>query len=302
MIEEALRYQTKGENWVKRVGIGGGLLGVATFFSFLVFPIAALFPVYGYLLEVIRAGLRGETETPPSWGDYDLTQLSINGLKVFGIVFVFGFAINIIAWVPSAVLSVIGGALNSGAIALLGTLVWGLLYLLGTLAVAVIAPVALSNFIVKGELGAAFDVDVLKNIVPEMAMLRAAGIGIVIYLIALVASSVISIFIITILLVPFILFVGISGMGLVWGQGFAEAYETVYGELPTIPDGPLDASAAATAGAAGSAAASETTSDTTSTTPDDPANAASDDGQTTPDTDESTASDDSEKKDGYWDN
>jgi hypothetical protein len=262
MIEQAVRYQTEGDDWVKRVAIGGGLLGIATFFSFLLLPIAALFPVYGYLLEVVRASLRGETETPPEWGDYDFADLSVNGLKAFGILFVYGFAVSLIGWVPSTMLTVIGGALDLGFIALLGTLLGFVLYLVGVLTVAVIVPVALSNFVVEEQLSAGFDIDVLRNVIPEMAMLRAAGLGIVIYLLATVVSSVISVFIITILLVPFILFVGISGMALVWGQGFAEAYETVYGELPTIPDGPLDDSGAGVSGTPATAGGDDTGADT----------------------------------------
>ena len=249
MIEEALRYQTEGDDWVKRIAIGGGLL----LFSIFLIPV---FTVLGYLLEVVRNALRGDVEQPPKWGDYDLVDLTINGLKAFVILFVYSFVVSIISWVPLTLLGAIGDALDIGLFALLGTLVYLTLSLVGGLAVAVITPVALSNFVLKEEISAGFDINVMKNIIPEIAMLRAVGIGIVIYLITAIASGVVSILVITALIVPFILFVGISGIALVWGQGFAEAYETVYGGLPTIPEGPLEKSSPA-AGTATPTAAGE---------------------------------------------
>jgi len=221
MIEKALRYQTEGDDWVKRIAIGGGLL----LFSIFLIPV---FTVYGYLLEVVRNALRGDVEQPPKWGDYDLVDLTINGLKAFVILFAYSFVVSIISWVPSTLLGAIGGALDIGLFALLGTLVYLTLSLVGGLAVAVITPVALSNFVLKEEISAGFDINVMKNIIPEIAMLRAVGISIVIYLITAIASGVVSILVITALIVPFILFVGISGIALVWGQGFAEAYDLTY--------------------------------------------------------------------------
>jgi len=233
MIEQALRYQTEGDDWVKRIAIGGGLI----FFSIFLIPI---FTVYGYLLEVIRNAMRGDLEEPPAWGEYDLVDLTINGLKAFVILFAYSFVVSIVAWVPSTLLGAIGGALDLGILALLGTLVYFVLSLAGSLAVAVIAPVALGNFVLEEDISAGFDVNVLKNVATEMAMLRAVGLGIAIYLLTAIVSSVVSIFVITILIVPFIFFAGISGMALVWGQGFAEAYRDAFGDLPGIPDGPVD--------------------------------------------------------------
>ncbi|WP_434530402.1 hypothetical protein ACODNH_13125 [Haloarcula sp. NS06] len=52
MIEDALRYQTQGDDWAKRIGLGG----VVLFFGFLIVP---LFTFQGYMLEVMRRVLRG---------------------------------------------------------------------------------------------------------------------------------------------------------------------------------------------------------------------------------------------------
>ena len=220
------------------------------FFSIFLIPI---FTVYGYLLEVIRNAMRGDVEQPPAWGDYDLVELTINGLKAFVILFAYSFVVSIVAWVPSTLLGVIGGALDLGLLALLGTLVYFVLSLVGSLAVAVIAPVALGNFVLEEDISAGFDINVLKTVAREMTMLRAVGLGIGIYILVAIVSSVVSILVITVLLVPFIFFIGISGIALVWGQGFAEAYRDVYGDLPAIPDGPLDT--ATPVGETGTAAA-----------------------------------------------
>lgn len=278
MIEQALRYQTQGDDWVKRVAIGGGLL----LFSIFLIPV---FTVYGYMLEVIRNSLRGETEFPPEWGDYDLVELTINGLKAFVILFAYGFVVGIVSWVPSTLLSVLGGILDIGLLTALGTLVWFVLYFGGSLAVAVVTPVALSNFVVEEDISAGFDIDVLRNVIPEMAMLRAVGMGIAIYIITAIVSSIISIGVITTLLVPFIFFAGFSGMALVWGQGFGDAYRAVYGDLPTIPDGPVDDT-----GPVGEASTSvgESASETTSTSAGEDVGESSTDTHAGEDSDETT--------------
>ena len=290
MIEQALRYQTKGDDWVKRIAIGGGLL----LFSIFLIPV---FTVYGYLLEVIRNAMRGDIEEPPAWGDYDLVELTINGLKAFVILFAYSFVVGIISWVPSTLLGVIGGALDLGFLALLGTLVYFLLSLVGSLAVAIVAPVALGNFVLEEDISAGFDIDVLKNVATEMTMLRAVGMGIAIYLLTAIVSSVVSILVITALIVPFILFVGISGMALVWGQGFAETYREVFGDLPAIPDGPLDTASPVAETGAAAGGASETTADhEDTTTADDGESADADD--TSADADDTSADDDEER----WEN
>ena len=61
MLEASLRYQMQGDEWLKRVLIGGGLTFVGLLFGIFILPLALFFTVNGYMLEVMRRVLRGET-------------------------------------------------------------------------------------------------------------------------------------------------------------------------------------------------------------------------------------------------
>ncbi|WP_276249890.1 DUF4013 domain-containing protein [Haloarcula rara] len=278
MLEAALRYQTQGEDWIKRVGIGGVLL----FFFWLFVPVLT---VYGYMMEVVRRVLRGDTENPPSWGEFDIVDLTIQGAKTFAILFAYGIVVGLVAGIPSAVISFIGAVAGIEILSLLGSLVGFVLNFAGSLLLAIVVPVALSNFVLKDELAAGFDVNVLKRVCTSRTMLRAVGFAIVISILMQVVSTVVGITIIGLLVVPFIFFVGFSAIAFVWASGFADAYREIHGELPEIPDGPTktgpDAAAGTTAGAGAASADADTT--TTQSTPDDSGTSDADDDYSGPD-------------------
>ncbi|WP_324663984.1 DUF4013 domain-containing protein [Haloarcula sediminis] len=232
MIEAALRYQTQGEDWVKRVAIGG----VAMLLAFLIF--LPIFTVYGYILEVMRRVLRGDTETPPEWGDYDIVQLSINGAKGFAILFVYGLVVGVVTLLPAGVLLLLGALLGSGTIAALGTLIGGVLYLVGVVAIAIVAPIMICNFIIKDDLSAGFDIDVLRTFITNRVMLRAVGLAVVVNFAVGVVSGVLGVTIIGAPIGFVVTFVGLSAVAYIWATGFADAYREEIGELPAIPDGP----------------------------------------------------------------
>jgi len=267
MIEAALRYQTKGEDWVKRVGIGGAAMFVA------IFIFLPIFTVYGYMLEVMRRVLRGDTAEPPAWGDYDIVELSIEGAKAFAILFVYGLIVGLITLVPAGIFFLLGAILRSAIVSLLGTLVGGLFYLIGVLIIAVIAPIMVCNFVVKDDLSAGFDTDVLRTFVTNRTMLRAVGLAIVVNVLVSIVSGVLFF---TIVGPAVVSFVGLSAVAYIWAAGFGDAYREIHGELPEIPDGPTktggDASTGAgvagTAGAGTDTADGDTTAD--ATTDDEP--------------------------------
>ncbi|MDS0283424.1 DUF4013 domain-containing protein [Haloarcula onubensis] len=274
MIEAALRYQTEGEDWVKRVGIGSA----ATFLSFFIF--LPIFPVYGYMLEVMRQVLRGDAQNPPEWSDYDIVQLSINGVKAFAILFAYGLVVGFITLVPAGVFFVLGAILRSAIVSFLGTLIGGALYLVGIVIIAVIAPIMICNFVLTDELSAGFDIDVLRAFVTNRTMLRAVGLAIVVNIAVSIVSSIVFF---TIVGPAVVAFFGLSAVAYIWANGFADAYREVYGELPEIPDGPVKmgvgqqsgtAAGATATGAGTSTAADEGT--TTGGTPDDIATNVSD--------------------------
>lgn len=224
MIADALRYQTQGDDWVKRVALGG----VVLFFGFLVVP---LFTFQGYMLEVMRRVLRGETETPPAWDDLDLVALTVDGLRHFLVVLGYGLGLTLLLAIPGAML--VGGSLSdSGGLLLVGALVLGLLYLAGTLAMAVVLPVATGNFVRTDSVGGGFDFDVIRTLGTNRTMLIAVVMAFGVNILVSVGATVLGFTLVGYLAVPFLAFGGQSGIMYVWGRGFADAYEEEYGEPP----------------------------------------------------------------------
>jgi len=241
MIEDGLRYQTQGENWVKRVLIGGGVLTVGLLFSVLLIPLIALFTFNGYMVEVMRRVMRGEKTVPPEWGNLDLVATTIDGVKQAIIALAYGLVLVLVAGIPFGLLVVLGGALDVGILSALGFLVGGLAYFVGTLVLLAVLPVATANFIVEDSVAAGFDFGVLRNLVTNRTMLMAILYGVVINILMSVVTSVLGSIFIGLPAVPFVVFVGQSAIFYVWAGGFADAYREVYGDLPTIPEGPVDA-------------------------------------------------------------
>lgn len=230
MIERALRYQTEGDDWLKRVAIGGGVVFLAN----LVF--LPLFTVYGYMLEVMRRNLDGDTETPPEWEEFDIVDVSIDGAKAFAILFAYTTAVGLVILIPSGVLLLLSAVLRSGILGFLAIVVGGVLSLVGALLIAIIAPVAIGNFAITDDIMAGFDIGVLRRLGTNRKMLRAAVFAIGVSLLISVVSSVLFF---TIVGPALVTFVGFSAITVIWASGFGDAYREIYGELPEIPDGPM---------------------------------------------------------------
>jgi len=265
MIKSALRYQTQGDDWIKRVLIGGAVVLLAN----LVF--LPLFTVYGYMMEVMRQTLRDETGAPPEWGDYDIVELSIDGAKAFVIQFAYTTGIGLIVLLPSGILLLLSLLLQSRIIGLLSVLVGGVLSLVAVLLIGIVVPVTVGNFVITDDIAAGFDIGMLRSVGTNRKMLRAAAIGIGINFLISILSGVL---LITFVGPAIVAFIGFSAIAIIWANGFADAYREIHGELPEIPDGPTKGDAGATATTAGAGAAgadADTTEDTadSGTEPDD---------------------------------
>ena len=239
MIEDALRYQTQGDDWVKRTLIGGGLLTLGLLFSFLILPLAALLTFNGYMLEVMRRVMDGEKTVPPEWGELDLAETTIRGLKHAVIVLAFTMVVLFLAGIPFALFVGVGAAADAGGLSLLGVLIGGVLYLAGSLVLAAVLPVATGNFVRTGRIGAGFDFGVLRTLVTNRTMLVAVLYAFVVNILLSVVANVLGFTIVGFLAVPFVAFVAQSAIFYIWADGFADAYEAEYGQRPTAPDGPL---------------------------------------------------------------
>jgi len=245
MIEDALRYQTQGEDWVKRVALGG----VVLFFGFFIVP---LFTFQGYMLEVMRRVLRGETETPPAWDELDIVDTTVDGVRHTVIVLGYWVVLTLVLAVPGAM--IIGGGLgDSEGLVLAGFLGIALLYLVTVIAMTVILPVATGNFLQADSIAAGFDRDVLTSVGTNRTMLRAVVMAFAVNIIVSVGSTILGVTIIGYLAVPFLAFLGQSAIMYLWGRGFADAYEKEYGEPPlarTSTAGETHSSGPSTAGSA----------------------------------------------------
>lgn len=223
MLEDGLSYPMEGDTWVGRMLIGGIIL----FFAFLILPV---FFFQGYLLRVLGSTVRGESE-PPAWDDWG--GLFIDGLKTTAVVFVYGI-------VPMVVFVGIGGALvglggaagDSGGGILAGVgLITFLLFIPVMLLIYYIVPAALANMAVEGSIGAAFDFEMISNVVLSVDYLVAVLMPIVVGVIINLISFVLGITIIGYLLVPFISFYGQVAIFRMFGLAFAKRSST--GRAPT---------------------------------------------------------------------
>ncbi|WP_058992598.1 DUF4013 domain-containing protein [Haloarcula sp. CBA1127] len=269
MIEDALRYQTQGDDWAKRVALGG----VVLFFGFLLVP---LFTFQGYMLEVMRRVLRGETDTPPAWDELDLVDITVDGVRHTVVVMGYGLLLTLVLAIPG--LLVLGGGLGgSEGLLLVGLLVAALLYFIGVLAMAVVLPVATGNFVRTDSIAAGFDRDVLSSVGTNRTMLMAVVMAFAVNILVSVGATVLGFTIIGYLVVPFLAFVGQSAIMYIWGRGFADAYEEEYGEPPLV-------STTSTGGTHGSG---PSTAGTTSDVNDPVGDSYADDSGRSDDTDES---------------
>ncbi|MFC4359052.1 DUF4013 domain-containing protein [Halobium salinum] len=218
MIENSLNYLRNGDDWVKTLLIGGvlGLLGVL---------IVPTFIVYGYLMRVLRATMRGEERVPEfdDWGD-----MTVDGLKAFVITLVYGIVPAILGtvFIGFGVLTLFtGGSTDSGILAGLGTagVLFGvLLTLVLSLVAAYFIPAALANYGETGRIGSGFAFGELRPVLTSTKYLTAWAYAIAIAIGASVLVGIVSITGVGAIVAPFVSFyVGVAAayiFGTTWGE------------------------------------------------------------------------------------
>src|SRR6056297_886112 len=153
MLEDGFSYPLR-DDWIGRIIIGG----VLGFLSVLVVP---AFLIVGYLVRVLEKTIGGD-EVPPEFTDWgDLLMKGVIG-TIIGIAYT---VVPVVAYgVVIAVVAGTGGAVGGDAGALIGAV--GVLLALAFVPVLFLVyyavPAALSAYAARGELGAAFDPDLLK--------------------------------------------------------------------------------------------------------------------------------------------
>jgi hypothetical protein len=191
MLGEALAFPRNDDDWLETVGIGGLLvLGGAIFFI-------PIFPVYGYLLQTVRAGALKE-RTPPRFRDWE--GLFVDGAKMFAVMFIlvgipsflFFFVLLIAVGVGIATFAGSGG--GGAAFGAVG-LVLGLLVLVSLLVIlftGYVFPVALARLALEDDFSAAFDFGEMKRAAFDwdffVAWLVALGVGMTLGLLATILT------------------------------------------------------------------------------------------------------------------
>ena len=225
MLEDSIKYQLRGDDWLKRVGIGG----VVALLSIFLVP---AFTLQGYMLEVMRRVLRGETDDPPEWGELDLVDTTVDGLRHFVVVVPYTLGAFLVAAIPAGAVAVIGALTGSNGLFLLAVLVGVLFYVVAIIAIAVLVPIATANFVRKDSVAAGFDLSVVRTLATNRTMLTAVLLGFAVNIIASAVGSLLGFTIVGLLAVPWVQFFFQSAVFYVWGNGFADAYEEAYGEPP----------------------------------------------------------------------
>jgi len=218
MFEDGMSYPVRGE-WFGRTVIGGLLF----LFSFLLIP---AFFAMGYLINVLKTTVGG-AEEPPAFDDWG--GLFMKGLVGTVISFVYSVVpfvvFGIIGFVLFGIVGVAGGAGGNGGGIIAGLGVTAII-LLGVLFVPVVflvyymVPAALTNYAIEDELGAAFDFQTIKPILLSSEYLIAVLLPLVVAVFLWIATSILSITVIGLLLVPFLQFYGQVAIFRMFGTAF----------------------------------------------------------------------------------
>ncbi|OYR43263.1 DUF4013 domain-containing protein [Halorubrum sp. Hd13] len=218
MLEDGLSYPIRGD-WVGRIVIGG----VLGFLSVLVVP---AFIIVGYLVRVLEKTIGGD-EVPPEftgWGD-----LLMKGLIGTIITIAYTVIPVVVYAVVVGVVSGAGGAIGGDTGALVGVV--GLLLTLAFIPVLFLVyyavPAALSAYAARGELGAAFDADLLKPALFSTEYLVAVLMPIVVAVVVWIATAVLAVTVVGLLLVPFVQFYGQVAVFRMFGSAFATVNDRI---------------------------------------------------------------------------
>lgn len=145
MLEDALAYPRRSDDWVATILIGGVLM----LLSFLVLPGLV---VQGYLLRVLRRVATGDVEAAPSFTEWG--ELLVDGIRLF----VVGIAYSLVVVVPMVVLAAVTSGLAAASPRAAGPVVVVLILasLVLSFVLAYFLPAAITNFAVEDSIGGAF--------------------------------------------------------------------------------------------------------------------------------------------------
>ncbi|ELZ90132.1 hypothetical protein C440_17046 [Haloferax mucosum ATCC BAA-1512] len=230
MLEDGISYPLAGESALGRIVIGSLLVAGSIF-------IIPLFLMFGYLVRVLEATANGDPE-PPAFDDWG--KMLSDGVKGTVVTVVYGL-------IPFALIAVsagigMGGAGsgNEAAAGVLGGIgVLGmLLSFIALFILYYLVPAALTNMAVEGNLGAAFDVDRLKEVLLSVDYLVAWIIPFLITFVVQAVTSVLAVvtFGLVLILVPTIQFYVNIAVFYMFGKAFGNVTGIGAPQQPSVTD------------------------------------------------------------------
>lgn len=145
-LGRAVGFVFEDQDWLKKVLIGGVLMLI---------PIFGQLLAVGYGLEIARRVVKGDPQPLPEWDEWG-TKL-VEGLMSSVIGFVWGLPlIIVISCFSLLIVPLSESGDQAGVLTTLLSVCIGLVALVYGLALAFITPAAVMNYVVTGEVGAAF--------------------------------------------------------------------------------------------------------------------------------------------------
>lgn len=206
-VEALAKFPLEDEDdWIMTVVVGGVLLFLGVLF-------VPLLLVWGYLVEVMRGAVAGESEPPTfdDWGD-----LAVDGLKAFVIMAVYQIVPAIVGIGFILVFGALGASTDAGGLGVLGIVfgvgAWSVLGLV----FAYFGMAGLANFAVEDAIGAGFDVGTITSVSLTGSWLKAwvfyLGLSIVAGILGSMTGGLGS---------PFVSFYALSAGSRAFGEAFA---------------------------------------------------------------------------------
>ncbi|EMA63854.1 DUF4013 domain-containing protein [Halorubrum lipolyticum] len=218
MLEDGLSYPVRGD-WIGRIIIGG----VLGFLSVLLLP---AFVIVGYLVRVLERTVGGD-DVPPEfdeWGDL-LMKGIIGSVITLAYVIVPVVAYTLLVTVVFGAGAGIGG--DAGALIGVVGLLLALAFIPVLFLIYYAVPAGLTAYAARGEMSAAFDIDLLKPTLFSTEYLVAVLMPIVVAMVIWIVTAVLSVTVIGLLLVPFVQFYGQVAVFRMFGSAFASVNDRI---------------------------------------------------------------------------
>ena len=209
-LGKAFSFAFEDKDWLKKLGIAGLVMLI---------PLIGQLTVSGWSLEVTRRVIQREPETLPDWGAFG--EYLVRGLKMFVIGLVYALPIILLSICANLPVMFLGNGNDETVGSIIGLLsaCIGCLSAIYGIALWFVIPAALANFVVTGEIGAAFrfsEVIALVRAAPSAYLLALLG-GIVAGLIAGLGVILCVIGVIFTMAYAYVI------QGHLWGQAYNEA-------------------------------------------------------------------------------